>query len=143
MTAPARYRLRVQYEDVDLGGVVHHPAYLRFVERGRCAWLRDLGLDLRTLRDREGVVFAVRRVQADYLAPAHLDDLLEVETTPRTASPARLVLGQRIHRGTRLLFAAEVTLVAMTLADRPTRLPALVRGLATQGGVLSGPPEPG
>jgi acyl-CoA thioester hydrolase len=61
---------------------------------------------------------------ADYLAPARFDDLIEVRTTLRDATGARILLSQDILRGGERLFAAEVTLVAIAAAGRPVRLPA-------------------
>lgn len=136
MADPHRFACRVYYEDTDLAGIVYYANYLKFIERARSEWVRDLGLDQRRLKAEEGVVFVVRRVEADYHAPALFDDLLTVETTPEAASPARLVLAQRVLREGALLFEARVTLVAMGPAGRAVRLPAGLR--AALAGVLSG-----
>lgn len=127
MSAPHRHTLRVYYEDTDLAGIVYYANYLRFIERARTEWVRGLGVDQARLKAEEGIVFAVRRVVADYLSPARFDDALIVETEPLAASLVRLVLAQRVLRGEVLLFAAEVTLVALGAGGRPVRLPANVR----------------
>ena len=74
----------------------------------------------------EGLVFAVRRIEADYLSPARFDDLLAVETVLSALSPARIVLDQRVMRGDKALFAAQVTVVCVNDAGRPARIPAEV-----------------
>lgn len=112
----------VHYEDTDLSGFVYHANYLKFIERARSDWVRHLGIDQNALR-ASGLVFAVHRIEADFLAPARLDDRLTVTTTPVARTPARLVLDQRIQRGDTPLFAAKVTLVAMSTDGRPRRLP--------------------
>lgn len=122
-----RLQIRVYYEDTDLAGIVYYANYLKFIERARTEWVRDLGLDQGRLKSENGIVFAVRRVEADYLAPARFDDLLEVETELLTATAARVVLVQRVWRSEALLFDAKVTLVALTDAGRPARLPAEFR----------------
>ncbi|MCU0910755.1 MAG: tol-pal system-associated acyl-CoA thioesterase [Rhodobacteraceae bacterium] len=122
-----RFQTRVYYEDTDLAGIVYYANYLKFIERARTEWVRGLGIDQARLKAEAGVVFAVRRVAADYLAPARFDDLLTVETEALSVTAARIVLAQRVLRGTDLLFASEVTLVALTAAGRPARLPADVR----------------
>jgi acyl-CoA thioester hydrolase len=122
-----RFQTRVYYEDTDLAGIVYYANYLKFIERARTEWVRGLGIDQVRLKAEAGVVFAVRRVAADYLAPARFDDLLTVETEALSVTAARIVLAQRVLRGTDLLFASEVTLVALTAAGRPARLPADVR----------------
>ena len=56
--------LRVYYEDTDLAGIVYYANYLKFIERGRTEWVRSLGVDQAALKREEGIVFAVRRVEA-------------------------------------------------------------------------------
>lgn len=122
--------VRVYYEDTDLAGIVYYANYLKFIERGRSEWLRALGIDQVRLKDGTGHVFAVRRVEADYLRPARFDDLLQVETRLAKVSAARIVLDQAVRRGEATLFAARVTLACLDAAGRPTRLPAaLVKAL--------------
>ena len=119
--------VRVYYEDTDFGGVVYYANYLKFIERGRSELVELLGMNQREMKDRDGIVFVVTRVVADYLAPARLDDRLVVYTTHRAASPVRWVFDQEVRRGDLVLFRAEVTAVCMTLDGRPTRLPASLR----------------
>ena len=116
--------LRVYYEDTDLAGIVYYANYLKFIERGRSEWVRALGLDQAALRAAGDGVFAVRRVVADYLAPARFDDLLEVTTAYASHSRARLVLDQSVMRTGQQLFKAEVTLVCLAASGRPQPLPA-------------------
>lgn len=123
-----RLSVRIYYEDTDMGGVVYYANHLRFLERARTEWARERGVDQGRLRDAEGVVFAVRRVEADYLRPARFDDLVEVRTEVEGATGARLTLRQEIWRGGERLFAARVVLVAMDLGGRPRRIPAGLAG---------------
>ena len=66
---------------------------------------------------------AVRRVEADYLAPARLDDRLDVLTWVAERKPARMIMGQEVRRGDKVLFRALVTVICMTLDGRPVRMP--------------------
>ncbi|MCO8144183.1 tol-pal system-associated acyl-CoA thioesterase [Rhodovulum tesquicola] len=126
-----RFPVRVYYEDTDLAGIVYYANYLKFIERARSEWVRGLGVDQVRLKAERGIVFAVRRVEADYLSPARFDDLLEVETRLAQVTPARLILDQRVLRGDAVLFSARVTLVALGESGRPVRLPAeLCQGAA-------------
>lgn len=122
-----RMTVRVYYEDTDMAGVVYYANYLKFIERGRSEWVRSLGIDQVKLKEEQGIVFPVRRVEADYLAPARLDDLLEVVSTPVESSASRLVLLQEVFRGETRLFSAKVTLVAVGPDFRPTRLPLALK----------------
>lgn len=118
------FALRVYYEDTDLAGIVYYANYLRFIERARTEWARALGIDQSRLRNEAGIVFAVRRVEADYLRPARFDDRLTVRTSVLERLPARLLLRQEVWRQAALLFGATVTLVALGADGRPRRLPA-------------------
>ena len=120
------FALRVYYEDTDMGGIVYHANFLKFVERARSEWVRGMGLDQEAMR-REGLLFAVRRIEADYLRPARFGDDLEVRTRAVSASGARMVLDQQVRRGEAVLFVARVTVVCITSAGRPARLPAQLR----------------
>lgn len=128
MAQPAHlHAVRVYYEDTDLAGIVYYANYLRFIERARTEWVRACGVDQVALRAEAGIVFAVRRVEADYLAPARFDDVLEVRTSLKTFGGARIELLQDIWRGDQRLFASVVTLVAIGVDGRPVRLPARLR----------------
>lgn len=122
-----RFDLRVYYEDTDLAGIVYYANYLKFIERGRSEWVRTLGVDQVALKRDEGIVFAVRRVEADYQSPAKFDDELTVVTELEAETGARLVVRQRVERDGVVLFSALVTLVALTEAGAPARLPAAFR----------------
>jgi len=123
-----RFAVRVYYEDTDLAGIVYYANYLKFIERARTEWVRGLGVDQTALKAEAGIVFAVRRVEADYLSPARFDDLLEVRTRLDDLTAARIVLGQQVWRDELQLFSAQVTLVALREDGRPARLPDAVRG---------------
>ncbi len=118
-----RLPIRVYYEDTDMAGIVYYANYLRYIERGRSEWVRAVGLDQNRMKDEDGIVFAVRRVEADYLAPAKLDDELVVETWVESLKPVRMVMGQEVKRGEQVLFRAMVTVICMTLEGKPVRLP--------------------
>ena len=119
--------VRVYYEDTDLAGIVYYANYLKFIERGRSEWIRALGVDQAGLKRDAGLVFAVRRVEADYLKPALFEDLLRVTTRLSQLGGARIALHQAVLRGDTLLFQAEVTLVCMTAEGAAARVPEAIR----------------
>jgi acyl-CoA thioester hydrolase len=122
--------VRVYYEDTDFSGNVYHAAYLHFFERGRTEFLRDLGIHHSELI-RDGVAFAVRRMEIDFRAAAHIDDLLEVETVVAASTPARLNLVQTIRRGTEAITEAKVQVVAIRTGGGAARLPQALRQLTS------------
>jgi acyl-CoA thioester hydrolase len=122
-----RLEVRVYYEDTDLAGVVYYANYLRFIERGRTEALRALGIEQGRLRAERGLVFVVRRLEIDYLAPARFDDLLAVETEVTELRGARMLMEQRVCRGGALLARASVTVACMDAAGKAARLPGDIR----------------
>jgi len=120
--------IRVYYEDSDAAGIVYYANYLKFAERGRSEFLRLLGIDQTVLRERDGLVFAVRRAEVDYLSPARLDDLLEVRSRLVEVGGASVSARQTVLLGGRPLAALAVKVACLFLADgRPARLPLPVR----------------
>lgn len=119
--------IRVYYEDTDLAGIVYYANYLKFIERGRSEWVRTLGVDQVALKRDLGLVFAVRRVEADYLKPAKFDDELTVTTELLAETGARFVVEQAVMRGAEKLFAATVTIVCLNETGAAARLPAEIR----------------
>jgi acyl-CoA thioester hydrolase len=128
-----RYAVRVYYEDTDAGGVVYHANYLRFAERARTEALRDLGVPHTEMSENFGLMFMVRRVNLDYLAPARLDDSLVVATRTLAVKAASVELRQsflrirgRIDPGGAMqtLAIAKPLLACVRVADgRPARIP--------------------
>ena len=94
-----QFRTRVYYEDTDLAGIVYYANYLKFIERARTEWVASLGVDQMALKAAQGIVFAVRRVEADFLRPAKFGDDLVVETRLQMLGGARIGLGQIVLRG--------------------------------------------
>jgi len=97
-TAPFMLPVRVYYEDTDAGGVVYYANYLKYFERARTEWLRALGHNQQALVEQRGLLFAVRSVQIEYIAPARLDDLLSVELRIERVRRASLDFAQSIRR---------------------------------------------
>ncbi|HYD98330.1 MAG TPA: tol-pal system-associated acyl-CoA thioesterase, partial [Alphaproteobacteria bacterium] len=119
-----RYPLRVYYADTDAGGVVYHGTYLAFAERARTEFLRLIGWDRVEMIDRAGVMFMVRKAELDYLAPARLDDLLDIVTTVERIGGASIGLRQSIRRGADELAVLSLVVVCVGVeAVRPQRLP--------------------
>lgn len=120
--------LRVYYEDTDAAGIVYYANYLRFAERARSEFLRLLGIDQRALRERDGLVFAVRRAALDYRAPARLDDMLELRSRLTAVRAASVEALQRVLLDGHLLVDIRVQVAAVAVpSGRAARLPAAVR----------------
>ncbi len=121
--------IRVYYEDTDAGGVVFYANYLKYLERGRTEWLRHLGFGQDRLMRDGGIVFAVRRVEIDYLAPARLDDALLVQVEIATLSKVAITFRQRLLRTPDQVLSTAMVKVACLNKDtfRPVAIPAAIR----------------
>nr|WP_256367256.1 tol-pal system-associated acyl-CoA thioesterase [Magnetospirillum sp. UT-4] len=122
-----KHQVRVYWEDTDAGGIVYHSNYLNFAERARTEMVRTLGIRQSDLAaGGKGHAFAVRHMGVDFLKPARLDDLLEVETAVVEVGGASMELAQIISRldDGAVLVRLQVRLAYISLADgKPARIP--------------------
>jgi len=93
------FPVRVYWEDTDASGVVYHASYLRFMERARGEWLRDIGIDQATLIRDERLQFVVVEAQIRYHRPARFDDELQVSVLVTERGGASVTMTQEIRRG--------------------------------------------
>lgn len=114
---PFAHRCRVYYEDTDAGGIVYYVNYLKFMERARTERLRALGFSQSELVG-ENLLFVVHSTQARYLAPARLDDELEVTAQVVELNRASLRFMQQVRRASdNALLCEGQFLVACVRAD--------------------------
>ena len=124
--------VRVYYEDTDAGGVVYYANYLRFFERARTEMLRAMGYEQDELIVNEGIIFAVRSVQADYLNPARFNELLEVSAEVILAKKVTLTFEQLITRGDDVLCKSIIRIACLDAETmRPKAIPENLLELLT------------
>jgi len=71
--------IKIYYEDTDAQGVVYYANYLKFFERARTEYLREIGYDQKDLMEK-GAIFVVREVSIEFKKPAQLDQQIEIHT---------------------------------------------------------------
>ena len=131
------FPIRVYWEDTDAGGVVYHASYLCFLERARTEWLRAEGVAQGEMRNRDGVVMAVRSMQLDFLKPARLDDVLHASVELLERRGASFVVRQELFRETTCLLRAQVGIACLHAANfKPRPLPSWLV-LAPSTGAMS------
>jgi acyl-CoA thioester hydrolase len=113
-------KIRVYYEDTDLGGVVYHSNYLKYCERARSELFFENG----SSPVMEEGHFVVRNIKADFKSPAKFADILHVKSQLLLMKGASFSLLQEIYREEELLFSMEITLVFVTHEGRVTRISA-------------------
>jgi len=121
--------IRVYYEDTDAGGVVYYANYLRFLERARTEWLRQLGFEQDTLAGEQGVLFVVRRLAIDYHSPARFNERLQVISILVRTGRASLDFTQTIEREDgAVICRAQTSVVCVGVEDfRPRAIPQVIR----------------
>jgi len=121
---PFSHALRVYWEDTDAGGVVFFANYLMFFERARTEWLRAVGFAQQRLRDDTGAIFVVADTSVRYVAPARLDDLLEISVHIAEAGRASLSFRQEARRAGALLAEGTIRIGCVDAGTfRPRRIP--------------------
>ncbi len=113
--------IRVYYEDTDFSGFVYHANYLKFCERARSDCLRLLEIHHHELEANSQSGFVVRQMNCDFLKPARIDDILEIQTRFQSAKGARMHLDQSVWRADECLFKADVTAALIDGKGRPKR----------------------
>ncbi len=111
-------KIRVYYEDTDIGGVVYHSNYLNFCERARSEAFYDLGIT----PILEGGHFVARKIIGDYLLSAKLGDMLDVKSELVKMKAASFVLKQYVYRGEEKLFELEIVLAYITFEGKPQKI---------------------
>jgi len=119
---------RVLYGDTDAAGVVYYANYLRYFEKGRTEYMRDLAVTYREI-ESQGLVLPVIECYSRYKAPAAYDDLLVIETALAELKNVSCRFNYRIYRNdspeSRTLLAKGYTVHASVNHEgRLTRLPA-------------------
>ena len=94
---PAFSRFPVRYAETDQMGVVHHAAYVPWLEQGRVDWLAALGVSYAEL-ERSGVFFPVVGIELVYRRALRFGDTVLVETRLTQLASRRLVFAYRVFR---------------------------------------------
>lgn len=122
--------IRVYYEDTDAGGVVFYANYLKFFERGRTEWLRNLGVNQAKLADEQQRIFVVVGTQVRYRNPARLDDSLQIKTKLTKVGSSSCTFEQIAERnGTPLVESSIQICCVDTQSFKPAPIPDDIRSL--------------
>ena len=111
-------KIRVYYEDTDIGGVVYYANYLKFCERARSNIFFEKGLS----PHKENEFFVVKKVEADYIKSATFADVIEVTTKLLSKKNASIEIFHEIFRDDELIFTAKIKLAYLKYY-KPTKIP--------------------
>ncbi|MBX2826440.1 MAG: tol-pal system-associated acyl-CoA thioesterase [Gammaproteobacteria bacterium] len=88
--------VRVYYEDTDSGGIVYYANYLKFMERARTEFLRELGFEQDHIRLHSKRLFVVKTVTVNYVSPAVFNALLDVTVSVGKCKRASVTFLQQV-----------------------------------------------
>ena len=112
-------KIRVFYEDTDVGGIVYHTNYIKYCERARS----ELFFEKDKLpNDGSDSGFVVRHIDANFIGMAYLGDMLEVQTKLLNKRATSIVLRQSVLNKDNKIFEMDITLVFVR-ASKPSRIP--------------------
>lgn len=118
-----KFNVRVYYEDTDAGGIVYYANYLKFAERARTEYLRDLGIVQTKIAKDYSIYFVVKKAEINFKLPAKLDAFLEVKTSITKISKASIVMQQLITHHNNVLCEVDVKIACVDLKIKPTAIP--------------------
>jgi acyl-CoA thioester hydrolase len=116
--------VRIYTEDTDCYGIVYHANYLNFAERGRTEALRSIGGNLASLQEK-GMLLVIRSCLLNCLAPARLNDVLEVRTHFKKPGRAKLEVSQTIVREDQIIATLDLVLACINPLGKPIKLDAI------------------
>jgi acyl-CoA thioester hydrolase len=126
--------VRVRYAETDQMGVVYHANYLVWCEIARTDHIRELGPSYRDLEAR-GIRLAVTEATIRYIAPAHYDDRIRIETHIADLSSRTMTFEYTIRNADSLerLATARTVLISLDTSNRVSALPLDVRRALAPG----------
>ncbi len=110
-------KIRVYYDDTDAGGIVYHANYLKYCERARS----ELFFQRDKMPTLGGAHFVVKHIDAEFIKPAKLGDMIEVRYKTIYLKNASMKLYQSIWKEDTLLFEMTSVLVYVK-NERPIKI---------------------
>ena len=117
------HKLKVYYEDTDVGGVVYYANYLNFLERARTEALVSLGFSNKKIKDEFGALIIVKSCTIDYKKSAYLEDELSIRSFVKSITKTSFFMNQFVSRGEDVIVEAKVHLVFVNNKSKPMRIP--------------------
>lgn len=118
-------KIRVYYEDTDIGGIVYHTNYIKYCERARSEIFFQAEM-MPTLGDKSG--FVVRNLKASFLSTSTLGDMLTVTNKVLRLKRSSILLLQEIYKEEKKIFSMEIVLVYLE-EGKPCLIPEIFRDI--------------
>jgi acyl-CoA thioester hydrolase len=121
------HRLRTRFAETDAMGIVHHAAYLPYLEEARVEYLKAIGHPYSDVRDDDGGLdFAVLEVSVQYRQPLHFDDEVEISLVVGEVTRATFQIAYLLRVANEVRATAVTVHGCVDRRGRPMKLPAWV-----------------
>ena len=129
------HRLRTRFAETDAMGIIHHAAYLPYLEEARVEYLRAIGHPYDAVRAGDGGDgprrdggrdFAVLEVSVQYRKPLHFDDEVDVSLRIGAVTRTTFQIAYLLSVGGEARATAVTVHGCVDGRGRPARLPAWV-----------------
>jgi acyl-CoA thioester hydrolase len=127
------HRVRVRFAETDAMAVVHHAAYLPYLEAARVEYLRALGHPYDAIR-AEGFDFPVLEIRVRYRKPLRFDELVDVHVVVGDVKGATFQMAYLLRVDGEARATAVTGHGAVRSDGRPARTPRWLRDLARRPG---------
>ncbi len=117
------HKIKVYYEDTDMGGVVYYANYLKYLERARTEALFSIGFSNKKIKDQFNSLIIVKSCNIEYINSAHLEDELSVRSFVKSITKTSFFMNQIITREKEIVVEAQVHLVFINMEGKPIKIP--------------------
>ena len=125
---PCVHPVRVRFAETDAMGVLHHAAYVPYLEEARVEHLRTRGRPYQEIR-AEGFDLAVLELVVQYRRAARFDDVVEVRTRVSSFRGASLQIDYLLTVDDEVCALAATVHGVVDRDGRATRAPAWLKEL--------------
>ena len=117
------HKIKVYYEDTDVGGVVYYANYLKFLERARTEALVTLGFNNKKIKDEFGALIIVKSCNIEYKKAVHLEEELSIRSFVKSITKTSFFMNQIITNKDETVVEAQVHLVFINKEGKPIKIP--------------------
>ena len=128
---PNVYRFRVHFDETDPGGVLFFGRLFFHAHRAYENFLRHRGLPLGRVMKEWKLALPIRKAEAEFFRPLHLDQCVVVEVTPARLGHTAFELDHRFIAEGTLVAQARTVHVAVGENGRPIPIPTALRRALT------------
>ena len=124
-----KYKFKIYYEDADVGGIVYHANYLKYLERARSEAIYSLGLTNTNLQKDHDTLIIVKSCNIEYKKPAKFEDELEIISSILSKTKTSFTMLQIIKKNEQIISEATVQLVTVNKEGKPIKIPEILNNL--------------